>query len=374
MLVGGDSELLSTWQTFFDSSALGDCPTGFTGMMAGRDGHLYVLSGAGALYRIVYDGKAGPREVSAPTSYVPLRVGKSGGAIEVYWEDLREDAMQVGDNGTVPTAPVRSYTIWRGNLGSWASHATPTGLAVGGLAGTAVNDVVRKNAIATVAGQNHYFLVSGLGNNLEGTLGKDPFQVERPGYAVTDLCDTIGVYSPPSTANVFKCAPEITLTNEHGVLKQLSDYRGHAVWLDFPAEWCAPCIDEANDMEPIYQDYKDRGVKVISILVDEEYQSYSWSGRPTIAECRNWADRPGANPDHTFECWADPKTCSGNPCTAGTIVQEGWPKFNAFGAFPTNAIIDQGGRVVWTDAGWSVESIVRNRLNTLVGSVDSCLH
>jgi hypothetical protein len=67
--------------------------------------------------------------------------------------------------------------------------------------------------------------------------------------------------------------------------------------------------------------------------------------------------------------------CTGNPCSAN-VTQEAWPKFNAFGGLPTNAIVDQGGRVVWSEAGWGgiTANTIRNRLNKLVGSTDSCLH
>lgn len=392
VLMGANSDQLSSWQTFFNSTALGDCPSSLTGMMAGGDGHLYVLAraggvGGGALYRILYDQTARPREVSPPNAYVPLRMGKNGSDIEIYWEDLREDAMQVGDNGSVPTAPVRSYSLWRGSLADLldgnATLLTQTAVAAD-IAGNAVSSVVRKQVVPVTPGVNQYFLVSARGANLEGTLGSGDWNTTQagtepyPGHAVTDLCPTLGMYDPdlPSPPVIFKCAPEMTLFNQHGILRKLSDYRGKAVWLDFPAEWCGPCITQANAMESIYQDYKDRGVVAISALMDEEEgpPNYpDWDGRPTQSECRLWADRAGTANDHTFECWSDPVHCNGSPCSTN-ITQEGWPKFNAFNGLPTNLIIDQGGRVVWTDAGWSVESFIRNRLNVLVGSSDSCLH
>lgn len=379
VMVGGASEQLSNWETFLDSTALSDCPTAFTGLLNGRDGFLYALArnagGAnGALYRIVYDSTAKPREVSPPNSHVPLRLGKTGNPLQVsiYWEDLREDAMQVGDDGSVPTAPVRAYSIWRGQLGNWSSHAGPGAPLANGIAGTAVGNAVRTATVAVQDGQDHYFLVSARGNNLEGTLGSGLLG-EYAGFVVTDLCNTIGLYSPPATSNLFKCAPEVTLFDTHGIERHLSSYRGTPVWIDLPAEWCAPCHSEANEMEDIYQEYKGRGVKVISMLVDEENFDFDWDGRPNQAECRAWGDRSGNTPDHTFECWADPIHCTGEPCSSG-VSQEAWPKFNAFGALPTNVIVDQGGRVVWTAAGWPVTGPLKNRLNTLVGSTDSCLH
>jgi thiol-disulfide isomerase/thioredoxin len=245
-----------------------------------------------------------------------------------------------------------------------------------------VSSAVRTATVHVDEGENRYFLVSGRGNNLEGTVGSGP-SGEYAGFAVTDLCDTIGEYDPPSTANLFKCAPEVSLHDHHGNLRHLSEFRGSPVWVDLPAEWCGPCHTEANQMEETYQLYKDRGVKVISMLMDEEEPGPNWDGRPTQAECRAWGDRGGTTTtaDHTFECWADSVQCPasvGKVCSSsdGPVTQEAWPVFNAFGLLPTNAIVDQGGRVVWTLAGWdgSVESLIRNRLNVLVGNPDSCLH
>ncbi|HEX6851933.1 MAG TPA: hypothetical protein VF139_11070, partial [Candidatus Polarisedimenticolaceae bacterium] len=86
-------------------------------------------------------------------------------------------------------------------------------------------------------------------------------------------------------------------------------------------------------------------------------------GRPSNAECRNWSDRSGTNPDHTFPCWADTLTSN---------ARVAWPKYNKFGAVPTNVVLDSGLRVVYSGAGYS-ETTIRDRLNRLVGAADACL-
>jgi len=372
VLMGANDEV-SNWATFLDSSALPDCPTGWTGLMTGRDGHLYALAtnsggATGGLYKIVYN-VVGPREVSGADSYVPLQVAQGGlGAMDIYWEDIRDDAMQVQDNGAIPEAPEREYTVWRGTIGDWYSHV-PVATAV---TGAEVSSVLRKQTVFVPAGEDLYFLVSARNDNLEGTLG-DGAPGQRPGPSVTDLCDNLGEYRYPW--NLFTCGRDFTLIDTHGRERSLHEFRGRPVMLDLSAEWCPPCIAEANEIQPLWEEFEDRGPQFITILFDEESSGSSWDGRPTPAECRLWEDRPGSYPDHTFECWADPLSCTGEPCN-GNYDQEAWPLYNDSGYIPTNVILDQGLRVVWRGAGWggSSSAAIRARLNTLVGATPTCLH
>lgn len=46
---------------------------------------------------------------------------------------------------------------------------------------------------------------------------------------------------------------------------RLSEARGQVVLLNFWASWCAPCRVEAADLEAIWQQYRDRGVRVIGL-------------------------------------------------------------------------------------------------------------
>ncbi|HKQ61075.1 MAG TPA: PQQ-dependent sugar dehydrogenase [Candidatus Polarisedimenticolaceae bacterium] len=355
---------LSKWETFFTSSAFGDCPTGWTGVATGPDGFVYALATNGGgvngkLYRFVYDVAPGPREVSAPASPFPLRVERNAvaGQYDVYWEDLRDDAKQPRDNGTNPSLPVREFTVWKGTLGSFASHTPVVGLEA--TQGTIVNDALRKATVTSAAGENAYFLVSARSANLEGTLGSRTGG-PRPGPAVTDLCNTIGFHDGPSWA-LWKCGRNFTLVDEFGQTRSLYEFRGQPVFLDLSAIWCAPCNSEANVVENLNSLFKDRGVRILTVLSDDSINSPSSPpGRPTPPECRNWGDRAAPNPDHTFPCWVDPD------------YAQAWPLYDKFGALPTNLILDTGMRVIYTEAGYD-EVTIRARLSQLVGT-DSCLH
>jgi len=363
--------------TFLDSAFLADCPDNWTDVLTGNDGVLYALArnagaATGGLYRIIYDDQVGPREVSPKGSHFPLRVDKSAGApdnVVLSWEDLRSDATQPRDDSNAnpalrqPRPPSREFTIWKGTLGAFNS---PT-VAQGFIPGAAVNEALRRATLVAGSG-SYYFLVSARHANLQGTLGKRTDGTERPGYATTDMCDTIGYHTPnngTSTAeDLWKCGKNFTLRDEYGQTHALYEYREQVVLLDFSAVWCPPCQAQADVMESLYLQYKDRGVVMLTILMDEDDQLWSWSGRPGQIECRDWSDRSGGNPDHTFPCWMDP-----NPTSGSRLA---WPLYDNFGAIPTNVILDTGLRVVYSGAGYD-EATIKDKLNRLVGATDACL-
>jgi peroxiredoxin len=74
-------------------------------------------------------------------------------------------------------------------------------------------------------------------------------------------------------------APELEVTRPDGTVFQLTDLdgqpvrltdlRGKAVWLNFWASWCPPCQSETPILRDIAERYRDRGLVVIGISVQE---------------------------------------------------------------------------------------------------------
>jgi thiol-disulfide isomerase/thioredoxin len=59
------------------------------------------------------------------------------------------------------------------------------------------------------------------------------------------------------------------LTDLDGRSLRLADLRGHLVWLNFWATWCPPCQAETPVLRATYEAYRQRGLVLIGIAVQE---------------------------------------------------------------------------------------------------------
>ncbi|HWP48649.1 MAG TPA: TlpA disulfide reductase family protein [Candidatus Limnocylindrales bacterium] len=64
-------------------------------------------------------------------------------------------------------------------------------------------------------------------------------------------------------------APDFTLKNLEGQEVSLKEFRGKLVFLNFWATWCGPCRAEKPTIEKLYQEFKDKGLIVLAISVDQ---------------------------------------------------------------------------------------------------------
>jgi len=67
-----------------------------------------------------------------------------------------------------------------------------------------------------------------------------------------------------------KPAPEFTLPDLQGGEMSLSSLRGKAVLVNFWGSWCGPCRKEMPSLEALYQRYRDQGLVVLGVSVQEE--------------------------------------------------------------------------------------------------------
>jgi cytochrome c biogenesis protein CcmG/thiol:disulfide interchange protein DsbE len=73
-------------------------------------------------------------------------------------------------------------------------------------------------------------------------------------------------------------APDFTLQtyNADGPIT-LSDLRGQVVVVNFWASWCAPCAEEAPDLQAAYENYRDQGVTFLGVAyVDSEAKATAY--------------------------------------------------------------------------------------------------
>jgi peroxiredoxin len=71
----------------------------------------------------------------------------------------------------------------------------------------------------------------------------------------------IGQPAPPFTA--------VPVDAADGAPRTLADYRGQVVVVNIWATWCLPCRAEMPSLERLHQAYKDRGLKVVAVSVDQ---------------------------------------------------------------------------------------------------------
>ena len=64
-------------------------------------------------------------------------------------------------------------------------------------------------------------------------------------------------------------APDFSLTDLSGNKVSLRELRGHTVLLDFWATWCPPCLYSIPELIEIQKKYKDRGVVVLGVSMDD---------------------------------------------------------------------------------------------------------
>lgn len=95
----------------------------------------------------------------------------------------------------------------------------------------------------------------------------------EPGLAIGDLAPELVVDRPDG---------RLELTDLDGRPIRLADLRGKAVWINFWASWCPPCQYETPTVRALDQRYRDRGLAVVAIQVQQ-----------TVDVGRDYAERYG---------------------------------------------------------------------------------
>ncbi len=133
-------------------------------------------------------------------------------------------------------------------------------------------------------------------------------------------------------------AAAFTVTTFAGSPLSLESLRGKVVMLNFWASWCRPaCYEEAPALERTWREYKDKGVVVVGIDIQDRDEA----ARAFLAEF-----------GHSFPNAPDP---------AGRIAVD----YGVYGV-PETFFIDRKGRVRFKQVGALTDELARQRLDTLL--------
>lgn len=69
-------------------------------------------------------------------------------------------------------------------------------------------------------------------------------------------------------------APEFAFPTQDGKLLGPKDYRGKTLIIDFWASWCGPCIAEIPHLKKLYENYKDKGLEILSVSIDKDSKEW----------------------------------------------------------------------------------------------------
>lgn len=79
-----------------------------------------------------------------------------------------------------------------------------------------------------------------------------------------------------SAADVGSKAPEFSGPTPEGNEISLSENLGKATIVDFWAAWCKPCRAESPNLVRVYNEYKEKGLNIISVSLDRPGQKEKW--------------------------------------------------------------------------------------------------
>ncbi len=74
--------------------------------------------------------------------------------------------------------------------------------------------------------------------------------------------------------SVGKAAPLFSLPDTANQIISLQQFRGKWVLLDFWASWCVPCRKENPAIKKVYEEYKEKGLVIVSVSLDSDKEKW----------------------------------------------------------------------------------------------------
>jgi len=155
--------------------------------------------------------------------------------------------------------------------------------------------------------------------------GASGFALQR--YLTTDTVAVTEItpFAETTSPVIGKIRPEFAMMDIEGNVRNIKDWDGQVVLLNFWATWCPPCLEEIPGFIEVQQDMENRGFQIIGVAVDNE------------ENIRAFADEMAMN----------------YPILAGEMeaIELAQKYGNNIGALPFSAIIDKNGKITHTIMG-----------------------
>lgn len=155
--------------------------------------------------------------------------------------------------------------------------------------------------------------------------GASGFALQR--YLSTDAPDTTHPFQAADKSNpvIGQTRPEFAMMDLEGNVRNIKDWDGQVVLLNFWATWCPPCLEEIPGFIEIQQQLDNHGFQIIGVAVDDE------------ENVRAFAEEMAMN----------------YPILAGEMeaIELSQRYGNTIGGLPFSAIIDKNGKVTHTIMG-----------------------
>ena len=164
-----------------------------------------------------------------------------------------------------------------------------------------------------------FFLVLGLAGATGG------FFTWRLFFAEQARPDPLASEQPVGLAEVGSRRPDFSLPDLDGVVRDVSEWDGRVLVINFWATWCPPCRREMPDFIALQQQFGERGLQFVGIAMDEP---------ETVAE---FVETLGVNYP-TLIAQAD-------------AMELGRRLGNAMGSLPYTVIVDRQGTMVFAKRG-----------------------
>ena len=134
--------------------------------------------------------------------------------------------------------------------------------------------------------------------------------------------------------------PEFAMIDIQGQLRNIKDFDGQVVLLNFWATWCPPCLKEIPDFIEVQEEFADKGFQIVGVAVENE------------EDVKHFAEEMGMN----------------YPVMAGEMeaIELARRYGNSMGALPFSAIIDQSGTITHTFTG----ELSKSRLKSILEDLD----